>query len=91
MIFHSPTCSHDQKDKANEMISHSPRDNLIASAPSTVEPRAVLLPSLRNRWETNLTGGVKSLLFISVANLTVKHIPESKPSLSLPPGSRLFP
>lgn len=35
MKSHFPTCSCDQKDKANEIISSQPRDNLIASAPST--------------------------------------------------------
>lgn len=33
--FHFPPCYHDQKDKADEIISSLPRDNLIASAPST--------------------------------------------------------
>ena len=35
MKSHFPICSHDQKDKANEVISSLPSDNLIASAPST--------------------------------------------------------
>lgn len=37
MKFHFPARYHDQKDKANEVISSLARDNRIAPAPSTTQ------------------------------------------------------
>ena len=85
MKFHFPTGYHDQRDKANAVISSLPRDSHIILAPS---PR-LHCPHLHDSRQPGEGSG--ELLFKLTRRFRSGMNRSIKSSSSLPPGRRLFP